>query len=336
MNKPPLNLEEWTLIHRMNSEGYEIQQIARKINRPKITVERALARFNPPAYIRRRDWLEFGKYCHEKSKERRSKSRKKLRLKNEKIKDFVKKKLENKWSPTIISERIAMELPGCSISAEAIYDWIAHESPEYERYLVRGKYKKKQGKPGSRKKKRRPKCKEKSTIDNRPESSNNRTSDGAYEADLMIGTGKSCLLTLINRKTRKFYIRKVKSKDSLAVFWALAGIFKTIPEEERLTLTLDNGTEFAKWVDLEEVFGVWVYFCHAYCSFEKGSVENRNGVVRNRFFPKGTNFDDVSSEQIQEAENWINNYPMKILNGLTPLEAEARNRKHRIELKKVG
>jgi len=337
MKKPPLSEQDWILIHRMNYESYEIQEIARKISRPQITVDRALERFNLPPYLRKRDWLEFGKYCYEQSREKRRKSRKKIRLKSEKIRTYVKSKLEQKWAPEIISIRISTELPGCSISAEAIYDWIAFECPEYEKYLVRGRYKKKQGKPGSRKKLRPAKCPDKVNITNRPESANDRTSDGALEADLIIGSGsKSCLLTVVNRKTRRIWIRKVRSKDSQVVFWMLAGVLRAIPEQERLTLTLDNGGEFARWLDLESVFGIWVYFCHAYCSFEKGTIENRNGTVRNRFFSKGTNFDDVSIEEIRKAENWINNYPMKILDGLTPLEVETRNREARMELKKAA
>lgn len=330
--KPPLSEREWILIHRMNFENKGIHRIAKKLGRPKITIKRALKRFKLPAYLRYRDWCEFGRYCYKESRKKRQKSRKKCRLKNESIKEYVKAKLVQKWAPGIISLRISIELPGRSISAEAIYDWIAFEAPEYEQYLVRGRYEKRRGKPGSRKHKKRPsKCPEKVSIVNRPESANDRTCEGALEADLIIGSGRSCLLTVVNRRTRRIWIRKVKSKEAMAVYWALMGVLNTMPEEHRRTLTLDNGGEFAKWKELELFFGIWVYFCHAYCSFEKGTIENKNGVVRNRFFSKGTNFDEVSNEEIRNAENWINNYPMKVLGGLTPLEAEALDREAREE-----
>lgn len=329
--KPPLKEEDWILIHRMNYEGKKIQEISKRILRPAITIKRALNRYNLPPYLRRRDWYEFGKYCYEESRRNRSNKRKKVRLKNETIRKYVKEKLEKRWCPSVISFRLKLEHPGMSISAESIYDWIFAEAPEYEQYLVRGRYKKKRGKVGSRKyPKRRPKCASKTIIDARPVSANNRSCEGSLEGDLIIGRGgKSCLLTLVNRKTRRIWVRKLKSKDSIGVFWALMGILRTLHEEERRTLTLDNGTEFAKWMDLERKLGIWVYFCHPYCSFEKGSIENRNGIIRNRFFKKCTNFDDISHEEIKQAEIWINNYPMKVLGGLTPLEAEARNREAR-------
>ena len=337
MKNSPLNEQEWILIHKMDVKGNKIPEICKKINRPYNTVKRALRRFQTPPYFTKEDWYEYGKYCHEQSGLNRSKSRNKQRLKNDLIRSFVEEKLKKKWSPEMISIRLPILHPGQSISYEAIYDWIAFEAPEYEQYLSRGRYKKRQGKSGSRKRKKRvPKSECKSLIDNRPISADNRTSDGALEADLIIGKGRSCLLTVVNRKTRRIWIRKVKSKEAVVVFWILSGVLRTIPEEERFTLTLDNGGEFAKWRELESVFGIWVYFCHAYCSFEKGTVENRNGVIRNRFFPKRTNFDEVTREQIMEAENWINSYPMKILNGLTPLEAETINREKRELFKKAA
>lgn len=337
MKKPPLSEQDWIFIHKMNNEGSGIPKICKKINRPYNTVKRALKRFKTPPYYTQENWYEHGKYCYEQSCLNRSKSRKKRRLKNDLIKSYVKEKLKKKWSPEAISIRLSIEHPEQSISYEAIYDWIAFEAPKYEEYLSRGKYKKKRGKPGSRKRKKRtPKDKNKSLIDNRPASADDRTSDGALEADLIIGKGRSCLLTIVNRKTRRIWIRKVKSKEALVVYWALCGVLRTIPSDERHTLTLDNGGEFAKWDELESVFGVWIYFCHAYCSFEKGTIENRNGVIRNRFFPKGTNFDEVSRAQIIEAENWINNYPMKVLAGLTPLEVEAINREKKFKLRKAA
>ncbi len=329
--KPPLSEEDWILIHRMNCEGKKIRKISKKILRPEVTIKRALKRFDLPPYLRRSDWYEFGKYCYAESRKKRRMDRKKIRLKNEVIRQYVKEKLEQKWAPSIISLRLGIAHPGMSISAEAIYDWIFAEAPEYEKYLVRGRYKNKRGKIGCRSyPKRPPKCAAKMIIDARPESANDRTCEGSFEGDLIIGSGgKSCLLTLVNRRTRRVWIRKLTSKDSVGVFWALMGILRTLPEEERRTLTLDNGTEFAKWMDLEQKLGIWVYFCHPYCSFEKGSIENRNGVIRNRFFKKSTNFDDVSHEEVREAEAWINNYPMKVLDGLTPLEDEALNREVR-------
>jgi IS30 family transposase len=334
---PPLSLSEWILICRMRYENKEFREIAKKLNRPLITVKRAINRFIIPPYLSYRDWEKYGYYCWEQSNDKRAQSRKRgYKLDNIFLRSYVTSKLEDQWSPQNIVCRLKIDHPKYSLCAETIYEWIYNhpDGEKYIEYLVRGAREKRQGKPGSRRLKgRQKKISEKKSIETRPVSADDRTSDGALESDLIIGKGRSCLLVIVNRKTRRVWIRKLKSKESLVIYWALLGILRTIPEEERLTLTTDNGTEFAKWQEVEHLIGIWIYFCHPYCSFEKGTVENRNGVIRNRFFKKGTDFDDVSNQEIRDAETWINNYPMLIHDGLTPLEAEAKFRKEREENK---
>jgi IS30 family transposase len=335
---PPLSLSDWILICKMNYKGKGFHEISKKLNRPVITIKRAIARYPIPPYLRYREWQKYGEYCYEQARTRRSASRKRgYKLDDVFLKEYVTSRLKKRWSPSIISLRLSVDHPECSICAETIYEWIYNhpDGGEYVQYLVRGAKEKRQGKPGSRKLKGRvSKTSEKKSIEERPVSAEDRSSDGALECDLVIGKGRSCLLVLVNRKTRRTWIRKVKSKESMVICWALIGVLRTIPEEERRTLTTDNGTEFAKWQDVEHLIGIWIYFCHAYCSFEKGTVENRNGVIRNRFFRKGTDFDGVSTEEIREAEAWLNKYPMKIHWGLTPLELEAKLREERKDKKR--
>jgi transposase, IS30 family len=334
---PPLREEEWILLHRMRYEGKGFQEISKRLNRPVITLKRAVERFKLPAYLRYSDWIQYGSYCYDQARKKRSQSRKRgYKLEDEFLRDYVTSRLEKRWSPANIAMRLSVDHPEYSICAETIYEWVYNhpDGREYIECLVRGGREKRRGKAGSRRLKGRVSRKEeKKSIEERPESSEDRSSDGALECDLVIGKGRSCLLVVVNRKTRRTWIRKVKSKESEVIFQALLGILRTLPEEERRTLTTDNGTEFAKWQEVEQVIGIWVYFCHAYCSFEKGTVENRNGVIRNRFFGKSTNFDDVPHEEIREAESWINNYPMIIHEGLTPLEVEALCREERARLK---
>lgn len=332
---PPLRLEEWILICRMRYEKKEFQEIAKKLNRPVITIKRAVARYPIPPYLRYSDWQQYGYYCFEQARSKRSASRKRgYKLDDLFLREYVTSRLKKKWSPAIIALKLSKDHPEYSISAETIYEWIYNhpDGSEYVKYLVRGARDKRQGKPGSRKLKGRvSKASEKKSIEERPESAEDRTSDGALECDLIIGKGRCCLFVMVNRKTRRIWIRKVNSKESTEIKWVLLSILRTLPEEERRTLTTDNGTEFAKWKEVEDLMGIWVYFCHAYCSFEKGTVENRNGVIRNKFFKKGTDFDDIPNEKIREAERWINDYPMLILNGFTPLEVEAKYRDLRKE-----
>lgn len=331
IKRRPLSEEDWLIICKMSYQKREIQEIAKKIGRPLITVERALDRFDPPPYYSYRDWEKLGRYYYQESK--KNKGRKgRVRLKSKEILEYVKIGLAKIYSPEQISLRLKIDHPSWSISHEAIYEWIEKttEGREYEQYLVRGFHEKRRGKPGSRGwKGRKPKDREKVSIEHRPASAEDRTCDGAQEIDLIIGKGRSCLLVLVNRKTRRVWLRKIKSKESMVVMWALMGILKTLPEEERRTITSDNGTEFAKWKEVEDLMGVWFYFCHVYCPFEKGTVENRNGVIRGRFFKKGTNFDEVSHEEIRKVEDWMNNCPIKLHGGYSALEVEARLRKER-------
>ena len=89
---------------------------------------------------------------------------------------------------------------------------------------------------------------------------------------------------------------------------------------QRKTLTADNGSEHADLPLLEPVCGgLEVYYCHAYCSWERGTVEAVNGIIR-RKFPKGTNFDNITPQEVKEVENWFNNRPMLVLKGRTPNE----------------
>jgi len=144
------------------------------------------------------------------------------------------------------------------------------------------------------------------------------------------GTAKEsreCLLTLVERKTRLEVILKLPNRTAIAVRqafdqleWQLGSqLFRTMFR----SITLDNGVEFSLVKELEHsVFTndtrTTLYFAHPYCSSERGTSENHNGIIR-RFLPKGTNFNRVSDTRIREIQDWMNTYPRKILAGFTPL-----------------
>ena len=111
------------------------------------------------------------------------------------------------------------------------------------------------------------------------------------------------------------------AKDSAGGEAALVAMLMGIPAHLRHTLTQDNGSEHALHAELERVTGVKVYFCHPYSAWERGTVENRNGIIR-RFFPKQTDFALVSDEELMRLEKRINSTPMVVLDFLTPDEAE--------------
>lgn len=166
------------------------------------------------------------------------------------------------------------------------------------------------------------------SIEERPKAVLDREQYGHWEMDTVVsaqGTGLSCLLVLSERMSREEIIMKIRNKKSSTVVRALNRLEKQYGSkafrEKFKTITCDNGVEFLDHKGIEKsVFTkqkrTTVYYCHPYSSYERGTNENINRMIR-RFFPKGTNFDDVKPAQVAAVESWINNYPRKILGGLS-------------------
>lgn len=165
------------------------------------------------------------------------------------------------------------------------------------------------------------------SIEQRPEEIDEREEFGHWEGDTVYsGRGKRkttrALLTLTERKTRKEIIIAIPNRKAETVVKALDALERKLGARRFRaifkSITFDNGTEFAAAEGLERscvnkrLPRTKVYFCHPYSSWERGTNENTNGMIRRRF-PKGTNFAAVTNAQIAQAENWINNYPRKIL-----------------------
>lgn len=154
------------------------------------------------------------------------------------------------------------------------------------------------------------------SIEIRPESINNRTEFGHWEIDTVVGKRESSpvLLTLDERLTRKLIVIKIASKTASAVAEGIKKLLSIYGERSKKlfkSITSDNGSEFSK---LSEVLPFSdIYYAHPYSSFERGTNEKQNSLIR-RFFPKGKSFDDVSDFSISSAQDWINNLPRKIFN----------------------
>ena len=170
------------------------------------------------------------------------------------------------------------------------------------------------------------------SIGNRPKEANNRSEYGHWEMDLIISCkgGKGALLTLTERKHREEIIIRLPDKTQRAVKRALDRLERRCGwkfKEKFKTITTDNGSEFLDFESLEKSCGTKakrfkMYFAHPYSSWERGSNENANGIIR-RFFPKGTDFSKVSITEIQAVQDWMNNYPRQILGGISANQAAA-------------
>lgn len=165
------------------------------------------------------------------------------------------------------------------------------------------------------------------SITDRSKLANDRSELGHWEMDLIISAkkGRTVLLTMTERATRKELIFKLPDRRSATVRAVFDYLEASDPKfrNKFRSITTDNGVEFLNHDKLtESIFGgkrFDVFYCHSYAAWEKGSNENHNRMIR-RFFPKGTDFRDISTDRIKEVEDWLNNYPRKKLNWQTPNE----------------
>lgn len=155
------------------------------------------------------------------------------------------------------------------------------------------------------------------SIEERPEGANNRTEFGHWETDLVIGKQgtKPAILTLVERLSRKSIYVKTKDKSQEQVLRAIKRAQKRVGGDFTQvfkTITADNGSEFLNGEGIKKAAKCdEVYYAHPYSSWERGSNENGNGILR-RFLPKGTDFSKLTIKELQRIEDWVNNYPRKI------------------------
>ena len=162
------------------------------------------------------------------------------------------------------------------------------------------------------------------SIEIRPAHIDDRKEFGHWEIDTVIGSKSKedeSLLTIVERMTRNTLIRKISGKTAEAVMKEMERIREEFGSQfiqVFKTITSDNGSEFASLSDLNSQ-GVGVYYTHPYSSFERGTNENHNGLLR-RFIPKGKKISNYSREAIERVEEWCNTLPRKILGYRTPEE----------------
>lgn len=329
-----LSLEERQAIHKMKSAGVGIRKIGRDLCRSASTISREVRRVPENRYLAGKlQWYETAKLIHDDSRKRRGKKRKRfVELKNPTVQSYVYNCLKQGWSPGIIAIRIKIDLPGESVSPETIYQYIYGHDRTLVQYLVRkGNTRRHSGKNKSRplrgKRRKRDKGKEaKRPIGIRPQAANDRSEIGHLETDLIVSPpkkGKSALQVTVDRSNRKVILSLVDSREANEARRKLLQKLIILDPCERKTLTADNGSEHADLPLLETVLPDFLtFYCGPYRSWERGTVEAINGILR-RAFPKGTIFDNITAEEVKRVEDWFNNRPMIVLNGKTPNEVHA-------------
>ena len=241
------------------------------------------------------------------------------------LKFFVYKGLLSNWTPEQISGRLKELYPNdpiMSISHEAIYRHIytrpqASLNKKLIKLLVRKKTRRRTPK------KRRgggSKIVNQVSIDNRPKHIELRNEIGHWEGDLVIGKNhKSAIGTIVERKTRFTLIIQLESKKAEEVAKEFSKILNKLNPIYKKSMTYDNGIEMARHEKITKKTGMKIYFAHPYSSWERGTNENTNGLIR-RYLPKGTNFNEIDLKQLQIIQQKLNNRPRKIIGYKTPKE----------------
>ncbi len=314
--------EQRYTIECMIKIGHSQKDIAKSIGVDKSTISRELQRNvnSRGRYAKIYD----NKRAQSKATKREIEKPKRSGIPQYELKYIRKKLILERWSPEYISKRGSLEL-GQFVSHETIYKYIwtcKHSNAiKYKGDKDLHKYLKHHGRRTKRKNinNNRGCIANRVPISKRPKVVSLRKRRGDYEVDLMIGKNrKPALIVLTDRKLRLTELIKIENKKAKY-------ISKKIIERVRLksikihTMTFDNGLEFADHQIIAKALGIKTYFTRPYTSQDKGSVENRIGVIR-RFLPKGTDVSKIHHNTIRTIESKINNRPLRIFDYLTPNE----------------
>lgn len=299
-------------------KGFSQRDIGKGLGRSPSSISREIklnkknGKYNPKAASSRaRRCRKHSKYQGMKMRER------------PKLAEYVKEKLKSHWTPEEIAGRLKevdTHLP--YISGKGIYKWLySIWGQAYCYYLPRQRFEPKK----RRKKSVKEHIPNRISIRERPIGANERSEFGHFEEDTMLSgkkTGsKFALAVFCERKARYTCLsmmQNMRVPTHVKTQREMAAVLKIS------TITYDNGLENRGHERVSQELGVSTYFCDAYSSWQKGTVENTIGRVR-RFIPKGSNLSKYSEQQVKEIEHWLNHTPRKCLNFRTPHEIMTQN-----------
>ena len=318
-----LTEEKRIIIETLRKEGLSLRRIADRLGCVPSTVTRELGR-------------NTGKrgYRHKKARgkaDRRVREKAAARRKmTPQMWGFIKTKMREGWTPEQIEGRCMRDgIP--MVSRETIYKEyyrrqglvLSGKSDEDLPPLTmrRKKRKTRDRAAGKYRNAGRGKIPGRVDIGERPKAVESRARVGNWEGDLINGqAGTGNLVVLAERMTRFVLFAYAATKEADDVASAIIGMLAGFPASFLDTLTFDNGKEFAKFGQIRQALGIGVYFAKPYHSWERGTNENRNGIVR-KVLPKGRPFDDITEEKMRRIDRMLNDRPLKCLNWRTPREA---------------
>lgn len=301
MSYKHLSIEERTMIAYLKRQNASLRRIALVIGRNVSSIKRELDRNFTPS---KRFGASYFPATSQKRYDKRKIEAHHLVQFPLEIVQIIEQRLKETWSP----EQIAAFYQGEGFPCyKTIYKWIS------EKTIVDGdrKYLRRKGKGGWYE--TRGKFNKGRSIRKRDKLIYKRADYGHWELDTVVsGQGKSkvCFITFAERKSRFYKAIKSPSRKADVVSDLIIGYLKQFPSELVKTITCDNGREFADWAKIEKELNCSVYFCDAFCAWQKGTNENLNGLLR-EFFPKGYNLSRFTQAYIDKKVNLINNRPRK-------------------------
>jgi IS30 family transposase len=313
-----LNIEERDKLAVLRSRGLSLREIAKTLGRSHTSLVRELKRNAPPI----RSGYYLAHRAHKRAVERRQIAVHHKRLKTRRLRAYVARQLKRGWSPELIAGRVQILDWTEGITHEAIYQWVYQDAPHYIPFLARALRKRR--KRGYSRKHTKNHIPSRVSIDQRPKAIQSRKQSGHWEADTIVSRqSRPVLQIVVERKARYTFLNRLPNREAASMRKTMNKAMCKLPPELRRTITYDNGTENVEHQLVNAVLGTQSYFCHPYTSQDKGSVENRAGLVR-RHFPKRTDFAKLSQSKVKAVERWLNHRPMKCLGFQTPAEVFRR------------
>jgi IS30 family transposase len=323
MKYQQLSVEEREKIQRGLWEKKSYREIAKELGRSPASVSREIRRNLPPQYFHYSPRL-----AHVRALEHRKRRGREKRLKNEALRSYVISHLKIGWSPEQIAAT-AKDAVGVAISYEAIYQFVYARVSKATNLIYGGqedlrpylaRHRRQRMKKGMRRSQRIDKGPLPS-IESRPREVDARHRVGHWEDDSVVSspTIPERLRTANERRSGVVFIDKAHDRTMAEANRITLERFGKLPSKIRKTLTRDRGSENLGYEALERDLGIKIYFAHAYSSWERGSNENVNGLIR-RFFPKKTDFRTVSEKEIRLVERLLNSRPRKRLGWKTPYQ----------------
>ena len=301
-----LTVAERGVLCRLKKGGYTQKKIAEVMGRDPSTISRELKRNRGRRGYRPKEAQRL-------ADARRQACRRPAKLDDPQMREDVEQKLTQLWSPDQIAGRLRAQFPRQPkrwLSRQTIYNWIHCRAPDWKSCLRRG------GQPPER----RGKLRDVVRIDGRPDVINRRRRYGDWEGDTLVGKGRrSALVTLVERKSGYTRIGRADDLTARSTTRVTRRRMQDLPASWRRSITFDNGKEFMNHHQIARQLGVVVYFALPYRSWQRGTSENTNGLLR-QFFPKRTDFTRVSHQAVARAETLLNERPRKRLNYQTPVE----------------